>query len=251
MNFFTIFLLITFKILFCWSVSRKCSERSSESTRPLTKLSHSWIKSSQLSMMKTRLMYNLMLFVSFGFQTYHMVHVLGWTKQHDIQVGLQRKNVWQRDVPPSHWWGTCKRHCILLWWYLLGFNNSHSFFSTLIFFYFSLSSSSSILTLVHLPLSSLLFFLQWCHQLPLLWLFASGWDIGWIASVFDEIIDSSLFQIVRLCPLSSGEWLLFHDQETCRKHLVWWWSDPQLHFPKCIVRHHCACVTTVTLSATK
>merc|ERR1712216_656724 len=61
MHFLTMFFLITLRILFCCSVSREMlSGRSSESTTPLTKVSHSGIRSSQLSMMKTRRTYSLM-----------------------------------------------------------------------------------------------------------------------------------------------------------------------------------------------
>merc|ERR1719235_1856254 len=61
MHFLTMFFLITLRILFCWSVSREMLRgRSSESTTPLTKVSHSGIRSSQLSMMNTRRTYSLM-----------------------------------------------------------------------------------------------------------------------------------------------------------------------------------------------
>merc|ERR1719258_368618 len=53
--------MITLRILFCCSVSREMlSGKSSESTTPLTNVSQSGIRSSQLSMMKTRRTYSLM-----------------------------------------------------------------------------------------------------------------------------------------------------------------------------------------------
>jgi hypothetical protein len=53
---------LTFRILFCGSVSREMLRgRSSESTIPLTKLRYSGMRSSQLYMMKTRRTYSLML----------------------------------------------------------------------------------------------------------------------------------------------------------------------------------------------
>ena len=55
MHFFIMFLRMTLRILFCWSVSREMLRgRSSESTIPLTKLRYSGMRSSQSSMMKTR-----------------------------------------------------------------------------------------------------------------------------------------------------------------------------------------------------
>ena len=60
------FFLMTLRILFCWSISREMlSGKSSESTTPLTKPKYSGMMSSQLSMMKTRRTYNLMLFAFF------------------------------------------------------------------------------------------------------------------------------------------------------------------------------------------
>jgi len=54
-HFLTRFFLITRKILFCCRVSREMfSGRSSESTTPFTKESHSGMSSSQSSMMNTR-----------------------------------------------------------------------------------------------------------------------------------------------------------------------------------------------------
>ena len=62
MHFLIKFFEITLRILFCCSVSREMlSGRSSESTMPLTKPSHSGMSSSQLSMMNTRRTYSLML----------------------------------------------------------------------------------------------------------------------------------------------------------------------------------------------
>eukprot|EP00733_Pompholyxophrys_punicea_P002020 Pompholyxophrys_punicea_v1_NODE_1296_length_806_cov_1.435419.p2 type:complete len:101 gc:universal NODE_1296_length_806_cov_1.435419:549-247(-) len=61
-HFFTKFFLITFKILFCCSISREIFKgRSSESTIPRTKVNHSGINSSQSSIINTRLTYNLIL----------------------------------------------------------------------------------------------------------------------------------------------------------------------------------------------
>ena len=49
-HFLTRFLRMTLRILFCWSVSREMLRgRSSESTMPRTKPSHSGMSSSQLS----------------------------------------------------------------------------------------------------------------------------------------------------------------------------------------------------------
>jgi len=60
------FFLITFKILFYYKNSLEMfNGRSSESTTPLTNDKYSGIKSSQSSMMKTLLTYNLMLFFFF------------------------------------------------------------------------------------------------------------------------------------------------------------------------------------------
>jgi hypothetical protein len=54
MHFFTRFLRIILRILFCWSISREMLKgRSSESTIPLTKLSHSGMRSSRSSMINT------------------------------------------------------------------------------------------------------------------------------------------------------------------------------------------------------
>ena len=65
-HFLTMFFLITFRILFCCSISREMFRgRSSESTIPFTKLRYSGMMSSQLSMMNTRRTYNLMLFAFF------------------------------------------------------------------------------------------------------------------------------------------------------------------------------------------
>ena len=56
MHFLTKFFLMTLKILFCCRVSRLMFKgKSSLSTTPLTKLNHSGIMSSQLSMMNTLL----------------------------------------------------------------------------------------------------------------------------------------------------------------------------------------------------
>lgn len=60
------FFLITLRILFyCKNSLEIFKGRSSESTTPLTKLKQSGIKSSQSSMMKTLLTYNLILFFFF------------------------------------------------------------------------------------------------------------------------------------------------------------------------------------------
>jgi hypothetical protein len=57
---------MTFKILLCYKNSLEIlSGKSSESTIPLTKLIYSGIRSSQSSIMKTLLTYNLMLFFFF------------------------------------------------------------------------------------------------------------------------------------------------------------------------------------------
>lgn len=54
-DFLTKFFRMTFRILFCWRVSREMlSGRSSESTIPLIKFRYSGMRSSQSSMMKTR-----------------------------------------------------------------------------------------------------------------------------------------------------------------------------------------------------
>lgn len=56
----------TFRILFCCNISREMFKgKSSLSTIPLTKPRYSGIRSSQLSMMKTRRTYSLMLFCFF------------------------------------------------------------------------------------------------------------------------------------------------------------------------------------------
>ncbi len=53
----------TFRILFCWNISREMFKgRSSESTMPFTKPKYSGMISSQLSMIKTRRTYCLILF---------------------------------------------------------------------------------------------------------------------------------------------------------------------------------------------
>lgn len=57
---------LTFKILFCCNISREMFRgRSSLSTMPFTKPRYSGMRSSQLSMMKTRRTYSLMLFCFF------------------------------------------------------------------------------------------------------------------------------------------------------------------------------------------
>ncbi len=53
----------TFRILFCWSISHEMFKgRSSESTMPFTKPKYSGMISSELSMIKTRRTYSLILF---------------------------------------------------------------------------------------------------------------------------------------------------------------------------------------------
>jgi len=60
------FFLMTFKILFYYKNSLEIfNGKSSESTTPFTNERYSGIKSSQSSMMKTLLTYNLMLFFFF------------------------------------------------------------------------------------------------------------------------------------------------------------------------------------------
>ena len=67
-HFLTRFLRMTLRILLCCSISREMLRgRSSESTMPRIKLRYSGIRSSQLSMMNTRLTYTLMLFLFFLF----------------------------------------------------------------------------------------------------------------------------------------------------------------------------------------
>ena len=54
---------MTFKILFCYKYSLEIfNGKSSESTKPLTNPKYSGINSSQLSIIKTLLTYNLILF---------------------------------------------------------------------------------------------------------------------------------------------------------------------------------------------
>src|SRR5690606_13578373 len=65
-HFLTKFFRMTFKILFCWSISLEMFKgKSSESTIPRMKLRYSGIKSRQSSMMKTLRTYSLMLFSFF------------------------------------------------------------------------------------------------------------------------------------------------------------------------------------------
>lgn len=75
------FFLITFKILLCYKNSLEMLRgKSSESTIPLTKLMYSGIKSSQSSMMKTLLTYNLMLFFFFLVSNMSKGALLGMNK---------------------------------------------------------------------------------------------------------------------------------------------------------------------------
>lgn len=65
-HFLTTFFFMTFKILLCYKNSLEMfNGKSSESTTPLTKLRYSGMISSQSSIMKTLLTYNLMLFFFF------------------------------------------------------------------------------------------------------------------------------------------------------------------------------------------
>jgi len=65
-HFLVMFFLITLRILLCYKNSLEIfNGRSSESTIPLTNPKYSGIKSSQSSIMKTLLTYNLMLFFFF------------------------------------------------------------------------------------------------------------------------------------------------------------------------------------------
>lgn len=65
-HFLVMFFLMTLRILLCYKNSLEMfNGRSSESTIPLTNPKYSGINSSQSSMIKTLLTYNLMLFFFF------------------------------------------------------------------------------------------------------------------------------------------------------------------------------------------
>ena len=82
-HFLTMFFLITFKILLCYKNSLEIfNGKSSESTTPLTKPNHSGIKSSQSSIMKTLLTYNLMLFFFFLVSNISNGALFGTNKTH-------------------------------------------------------------------------------------------------------------------------------------------------------------------------
>jgi len=82
-TFFTMFFLMTLRILLCYKNSLEMFKgKSSESTIPFTNPIHSGMRSSQSSMMKTLLTYNLMLFFFFLVSNMSKGALLGMKRMH-------------------------------------------------------------------------------------------------------------------------------------------------------------------------
>ncbi len=99
----------TFIILFCWSISREMFKgRSSKSTMPFTKPKYSGMISSQLSMIKTRRTYSLILFCFFRPSNISKGALLG-TNNTDLNSNPQELCTSKRGH--NYWnWEASSRH---------------------------------------------------------------------------------------------------------------------------------------------